>query len=348
VRGVERRVRVLEHGLHAAPELRAVRRDVPARAVQRDRPGVRPGEPEQQARRGRLARPGLADQPEGPADGQVQVDVVHREGAAPATPPELLAQPGRDEQRRGVRRGGWDQRRGVGAGDRRDQRPGVRPLRGGEHPRRRPVLDHAPLGHHHHPVRPVPGDAEVVRDEEQPGARPADQVLQVVEDPALHRDVQGGGRLVGDDQPRPGDDGHRDQHPLPLPAGQLVRQPVREALRVVQPREPEGVDGQVPRGRAPRQAVHPQHLGDLLHDRVQGVERRLRVLRHGGDPGAVDPGPPALRQADELPPVERDAAADLRAAAVQAEHRPRRRPGARRARRPPVRRAARGTARSGP
>ena len=47
----------------------------------------------------------------------------------------------------------------------------------------------------------------------------------------LHHHVERGGRLVGDQQPRLAGQRHRDQHPLPLAAGELVRVGARAARR---------------------------------------------------------------------------------------------------------------------
>ena len=54
-------------------------------------------------------------------------------------------------------------------------------------------------------------------------ARCVAQVGEQVEHLGLHRDVQGGGRLVGDEQVGVGGDRDRDEDPLQHPAGQLVR-----------------------------------------------------------------------------------------------------------------------------
>ncbi len=46
--------------------------------------------------------------------------------------------------------------------------------------------------------------AQVMRDEHQPELELATQAVEEIEDLLLHRDVQGGGRLVGNQQFRPG------------------------------------------------------------------------------------------------------------------------------------------------
>ena len=88
--------------------------------------------------------------------------------------------------------------------------------------------------HHEHAVR-QPGDhAEIVGDQddrrvEARACRPSQQI----EDLRLHRDVERGGRLVGDQQLRAAAAGHRDHHALAHAARELVRIAVeaRRALR---------------------------------------------------------------------------------------------------------------------
>ena len=52
------------------------------------------------------------------------------------------------------------------------------------------------------------------------------EILEQVEHLRLHRDVERRYRLVGDDQPRAGDDRAGDADPLALPPGELVEVPV--------------------------------------------------------------------------------------------------------------------------
>ena len=64
----------------------------------------------------------------------------------------------------------------------------------------RPLLDREAKIHHEHVVRDVTHDAEIVRDEEIRDTQIALQVGQKIEDLRLHRDVERGDRLVGDEQ----------------------------------------------------------------------------------------------------------------------------------------------------
>ena len=58
------------------------------------------------------------------------------------------------------------------------------------------------------------------------------QPLQQRQDLRLDGDVEGGGRLVGDQQLRPADECHRDHDPLPHAARKLVRVRVHALLRI--------------------------------------------------------------------------------------------------------------------
>ncbi len=69
------------------------------------------------------------------------------------------------------------------------------------------------LGHH----------AEIMGDEEDRHAELALQPAHQVEDLGLDGDVERRRRLVGDEEPRPAAERHRDHRPLPHAAGHLVR-----------------------------------------------------------------------------------------------------------------------------
>src|SRR5277367_4472154 len=60
-------------------------------------------------------------------------------------------------------------------------------------------------------------------DQEKSHARLALEIAHQVQRLRLHRDVKRRDRLVGDDQPRPGDEGARDGDALALATGKLMR-----------------------------------------------------------------------------------------------------------------------------
>ena len=114
-------------------------------------------------------------------------------------------------------------------------------------------------------------------------------VLQHVEDLRLHGDIERGGRLVTDQQVRIVGDGDRDDHPLALAAGQLVRERLRPPLGLGDADQFEQLDGAGScRPPADVALVHLDRLGDLITDGVDGRERRHRVLEHRADGLAAD------------------------------------------------------------
>ena len=116
----------------------------------------------------------------------------------------------------------WRPSRGFASGTADSSAP-VYGCRGAAYRSRARKLDELAQVHHRDAVGDVADDAQVVRDEDvrQPELRL--EVLEQVEDLRLHRDVQRGDRLVGDDQLRVERERPRDPDPLPLTARELVR-----------------------------------------------------------------------------------------------------------------------------
>ena len=130
--------------------------------------------------------------------------------------------------------------------------------------------------HHHHPVGDVPDDVQVVRDEDVGEPEVALQVLEQVEDLRLHRHVEGGDRLVADDQLRVDGERARDADPLALPAGELVREAV-VVLRVEADDLEQLLDAALDL-RVGADLVHLERLGDDEADALALVQARVRVL----------------------------------------------------------------------
>ena len=166
----------------------------------------------------------------------------------------------------------------VRVGDRHggEQRARVRVLRRGVEVAPLRDLDGLPEIHHHHAVRDVADDVEVVRDEDVGEPELLLQVLQEIEDLRLHRDVERGHGLVADDQAgvdreRPG-----DTDALALAAGELVREAV-VVLRVEADDLEQLAHTALSLGRR-ADPVDVETLGDDEADPLPGVERRVRVL----------------------------------------------------------------------
>ena len=101
---------------------------------------------------------------------------------------------------------------------------------------------------------------------------------QQVQDLRLHGHVQGGGRLVGQDEPGVEHERHRDDDALLLAAGELVRIVVDAGGRVGDADLLQDLDGLGPAFLPVLHAVGEQPLLDLPSDRVDGVEHRVRLL----------------------------------------------------------------------
>jgi hypothetical protein len=172
------------------------------------------------------------------------------------------------------------------------------------------VLDDLAVAHHGDVVGQPGHHREIVADQDD--RRPALLGLgQQVEDLRLHGHVEGGGRLVGDQQLRVEGDRRGDERALPQPAGELVRALPGTHLRLGY------ADGgqQLDDALGPQPAVSPamqlERLGDLGSDPPQLVERDQCVLQHEADLLATDPAPGSLAEraqvgAAELDPVGRD------------------------------------------
>ena len=160
----------------------------------------------------------------------------------------------------------------------RDQHARIGVLRLSQHLRRRPLLDHAPLFHHHHPIGDLGYDAEIMGDEQHARAAPLLHLLDELEDLRLRRDVERGRRLVGDQQCGVEDQGRRDHHALALAAGDLVRIGGVHALGIGQAHRFEHGEHPGTALRLVEIGVNAQHLLDLVANRQHGVERGHRLL----------------------------------------------------------------------
>ena len=136
-----------------------------------------------------------------------------------------------------------------------------------------------------------------------------------VEDLGLDRDVERGGRLVGDQQLRLAGQRHRDHHALAQAAGQLVRVVVEPLAAGAAGRPGRALGRPLARGLArDAPAVQAHRLGDLLADRhasgsarSSGPGRPSRSRRRGPRAsrarGSADQV--AARRAGSLPPTMR-------------------------------------------
>ena len=99
----------------------------------------------------------------------------------------------------------------------------------------------------------------------------------------LHHDVEGGGRLVGDDEFRPADGGERNRHALAHPARELVRIGVEhrglqaEPLEMrLDPAEELGLGARhVAEGEVDEGVTHPAHRVEHVHRALHHVAQML-------------------------------------------------------------------------
>ena len=186
-----------------------------------------------------------------------------------------------------------------------------------------PVFEHSPAAHDDDPVGDLRHHAHVVGDEQDSGAGLAPQVAQQVQDAGLHRHVERGGRLVGDQQLGPAGQRHRDHDPLPHPAREGMRMVAEAGGGVGDADEVE----QPPRLRQRRGAaglqVVAQRLGDLEADREHRVEAGERLLEDHAGRAAAQAAHPPLRQLEHVVPVQHDPAGHGGVARQQAHDRQR-------------------------
>ena len=107
-------------------------------------------------------------------------------------------------------------------GDRAEQAAGVLVAGIGEDLLGGALLDHLAGVHHGDGMRHLGHEGEIVRDEDHREAELFAQFVEQVDDLLLHRDVERGGRFVGDDELGVAGQGHGDEHALALAAGELV------------------------------------------------------------------------------------------------------------------------------
>ena len=245
-----------------------------------------------------------AQQP-GPGQREVVVEVGHPQhlGAVLAGG-RRSAGCGRCGARAAVRAGAAG---GAPAGQQRDR---LRGARAGEDLLDVAVLDHPPGVHDGDPVREAGHHPQVVADEHERGAGLLPRGAQHVEDLRLDGDVEGGGRLVGDEHVRVVGDGQGDRHPLAHAAGELVGVGAEPRGRPVQADELEQLDRPGPGRGTADPAVGLERLDEQLAHRVHRGQRRLGVLLDQPDAGAAHPGQLGVAAAEELLPAQPHRARD--------------------------------------
>ena len=180
--------------------------------------------------------------------------------------------------------------------------------RRGENGFDRPVLDDLAVLHHADAVGDPAHDAEVMRDEQHRHAEPPLQLLEQPQYLRLHGDVERGGGLVGDQKVGLVGERHGDHHALALATGQLVRIAGEAAFRIRNADLAQEFDDARARRGSLEVLVQPQHLDNLLPDRVQRIERGHRLLEDDGDVVAAHLADVALARGQQFLALEGDRA----------------------------------------
>ena len=236
----------------------------------------------------------------------------------------LNGQPGGIAESRGIEPGIWTSRAGV-ARQRRDR--AHQALGVGMQRVLHDVLHRADLGdaagiHHRDAVGGLRDHAHVVGHQHHGGAVIAPEPLDQRDDLRLHRDVERGGRLVGDDQFRLGADRKRNHDALAHAAGEFVRIGVDAFVGRGNADLGEQIDGALARGRLGETGVGADGLDQLVADPVQRIEAGERVLEDHADPLAPDPAHLFRRQIVDPQARQIDLAAGDAAGRIdQADHR---------------------------
>lgn len=153
-----------------------------------------------------------------------------------------------------------------------------------------PVLDDTAGIEHDHLVADLRDEPEAVRDEQDRTFDRAAQRLELGHDLRLDGNVEGGGRLVGDEQAWLAKQRHGDHDALPYAPGKLVGI-LTELLGGVGDADPaeHGAGALFQLRGAEARMLAPLGIDELRADAEDRVQRRHRVLEDHGDAVAAQP-----------------------------------------------------------
>ncbi len=171
----------------------------------------------------------------------------------------------------------------------------------------RGLLDDLAGVHDHHPGGALGDDAEVVGDQEHGRLQLLLQLQHQGQNLGLNGHVQGGGRLVGDEEPGPAGQGHGDHDPLAHAPRELVRV-ILEALSGGRDLDLVQKPGRLGEGLMLGQIeVDHQRLGHLTADGQNRVERGHGLLEDHRDLAAPDGPQLLLFEIEEVGLLKQDA-----------------------------------------
>ncbi len=168
----------------------------------------------------------------------------------------------------------------------------------------RPHLDRSSGVHHEDPVGQSGDHAEVVGDQQQRRAGLGQRRPERVEHLGLHRHVECGRGLVGQDHLGVVGHGDGDDGALTHATGEFMGIAVDTLGRFRDAHLGQELDGPGPRCLLGDVLMGQDRLGDLPPDRVHRVQRGHGVLEDHGDPCSADGGQLLLLQAEQLVSLE--------------------------------------------
>ena len=150
------------------------------------------------------------------------------------------------------------------------------------------LLDDLAGVHDRHAIGDLRNDAQVVADEDHRHTQPPLQVGQQIDDLGLYGDVEGGGRLIRDEDGGLACQRHGDHRPLLHPTRELVRIRIDALLGIGEAYELEHLDGARSRFARVGAPVDANRFRDLVAHGPDGVEARHRLLEDHRDLVAAD------------------------------------------------------------
>ena len=304
--------------------------------VQPDAAGLRLCQPQNRAGNRGLSRPAFADQRHGLAAPDVKGNLSDRldavgsaaQGQREQTAAAVRDRKPIDRENRGpahvhptgrvchrpgligqaIRHGRQAARRGGDARRIAPQKaPGIIVLRAGENLGHGTCLADVAVFHHQHLVAQGMDDAKVVGDKNHRRTGFRLQTPQQGQNLHLQRRIKRGRGFIGQNEVGLQHQGHRDRHPLPLPARQLVRIHPHPGLGIRQAYPIQRIHRPRPfLARGPEFAV--QHIHHLLADGQPWRKRGQRVLRDIGNPAAAQRAQTVGGQAQKVLAVKPDVA----------------------------------------
>jgi hypothetical protein len=145
-------------------------------------------------------------------------------------------------------------------------------------------LDDPPRVHHGNPIGHFGYDSKIVGDQKDSHAELVAQAIQQIEDLCLHGHIEGGRRLVCNEDIRLKGYGHGDEDSLPHAPRELVRVVVDPPFRSRDPHGAEQLDRTFSCCLGSKPTVHAKEFADLITDRQHWIQGRESVLKHKADP----------------------------------------------------------------